>query len=131
GGGGARRAGRGCAGGRRGRGGRIALIARRGATTRGGSLAIPAEDEAGNVASRGIPSELRPRRFPRDTIEIKDPFLQEKVPELLPQRSPSQSLVDGFLVINRDLRREAEETKRRIGAPTADAPLWAGPLVQP
>src|SRR2546422_9664432 len=48
--------------------------------SRGVPLAISAEDEAGNVASRGIPSELRPRRFPRDTIEIKDPFLQVKVP---------------------------------------------------
>src|SRR3989442_91118 len=113
------------------RGARIALIALPWDTTRGVPLAISAEDEAGNVASRGIPSELRPRRFPRDTIEIKDPFLQVKVPELLPQRSPSQSLVDGFLVINRDLRRQAEETKRRIGATTADAPLWEGPLVQP
>src|SRR2546422_3357411 len=35
--------------------------------SRGVPLAISAEDEAGNVASRGIPSELRPRRFPRDT----------------------------------------------------------------
>src|SRR5216110_2896764 len=113
------------------RGARVALIALPWDTTRGVPLAITAEDEAGNVASRGIPSELRPRRFPRDTIEIKDTFLQAKVPELLPQRSPSQSLVDGFLVINRDLRREAEETKRRIGATTADAPLWDGPLVQP
>ena len=113
------------------RGARIALIALPWDFTRGVPLAISSEDEAGNVASRGIPSELRPRRFPRDTIEIKDPFLREKVPELLPQRSPSQSLVDGFLVINRDLRRQAEETKRRIGATTADAPLWEGPLVQP
>src|SRR5436190_17279523 len=113
------------------RGARVALIALPWDTTRGVPLAITAEDEAGNVASRGIPSELRPRRFPRDTIEIKDTFLQAKVPELLPQRSPSQSLVDGFLVINRDLRRQAEETKRRIGATTADAPLWDGPLVQP
>src|SRR2546421_848617 len=100
-------------------------------TTRGVPLAISAEDEAGNVASRGIPSELRPRRFPRDTIEIKDPFLQAKVPELLPQRPPTQSLVDGFLVINRDLRRQAEEAKRRIGATSADKPLWEGPFIQP
>jgi murein DD-endopeptidase MepM/ murein hydrolase activator NlpD len=113
------------------RGARIALIALPWDTTRGVRLAITAEDEAGNVASRGIASELRPRRFPRDTIEIKDTFLQEKVPELLPQRAASQSLVDGFLVINRDLRREAEETKRRIGTSTADAPLWEGPLLQP
>ena len=53
------------------------------------------------------------------------------MPELLPQRPPNQSLVDGFLVINRDLRRQAEEAKRRIGATSADKPLWEGPFVQP
>ena len=33
-------------------------------------------------------------------------------------------------MINRDLRRQAEETKRKIGASTADKPLWHGPFVQ-
>src|SRR6059036_995196 len=113
------------------RGARVALIALPWDLPPGTALTITAEDEAGNVASRGIPSELRPRRFPRDTIEIKDTFLQAKVPELLPQRQPSQPLVDSFLIINRDLRRQAEETKRRIGATTADQPLWEGPLVPP
>src|SRR5439155_17324672 len=69
-------------------------------------IQIRATDEAGNTASRGIPAEIRPRKFPKDTIEIKDAFLQAKVPELLPQRSTTDSLVDGFLVINRDLRRQ-------------------------
>ena len=113
------------------RGARVALVALPWDLAPGASLAITAEDEAGNVASRALPSELRSRRFPRDRIEIKDAFLQAKVPELLPQRSPSQRLVDGFLVINRELRRQAEETKRRIGASSAETPLWEGPLVQP
>src|SRR5256712_9249164 len=113
------------------RGRRVALIALPWGLPPGTALTITAEDEAGNVASRGIPSELRPRRFPRDSIELKDAFLEAKVPELLPQRQPSQPLVDSFLIINRDLRRQAEETKRRIGATTADRPLWEGPFVPP
>ncbi|MBI1846400.1 MAG: hypothetical protein HYR86_05450, partial [Candidatus Rokubacteria bacterium] len=97
----------------------------------GTPIAVTAEDEAGNVASRGVPSELLPRKFRHDRIEIKDAFLEAKVPELLPQRPPSQPLIEAFLVINRDLRRQAEEQKRRIGATTADKPMWAGTFEQP
>jgi murein DD-endopeptidase MepM/ murein hydrolase activator NlpD len=57
--------------------------------------------------------------------------LQTKVPELLPQRPPSQPLLEGFLVINREQRKQAENTKREVGARTADGPLWEGPFVQP
>lgn len=110
---------------------RVALIALPYDVAPGAPLTISAADEAGNTASRGIPSELRPRRFPHDTIELKDAFLQSKVPELLPQHPPGKPLLEGFLLINRDLRRQAEETKRRIGATTADTPLWEGPFVQP
>ena len=113
------------------RGARVALIALPWDFTAGAPLVITAEDEAGNVASRGIPAEVRPRRFPRDTIEIKDAFLQAKVPELLPQHPADQPLVESFLVINRELRRQAEEEKRRLGATTADRPLWSGPFAQP
>ncbi len=97
----------------------------------GTPITLAAADEAGNTASRGIPAEVLPRRFRRDTIEIKDAFLQAKVPELLPRHPPSQPLVDGFLVINRDLRRQAEEEKRRVAARTADRPLWEGAFLQP
>ncbi len=113
------------------RGARVAMIALPWDFEPSAPLAITAEDEAGNVASRGIPVEFKPRRFPHDTIEIKDAFLQAKVPELLPQQPADKPLVDGFLVINRDLRRQAEEEKHRIGATTADKPLWEGPFTQP
>jgi murein DD-endopeptidase MepM/ murein hydrolase activator NlpD len=113
------------------KGARVALIALPWDFKAGTPLAVTARDEAGNVATRGVPAELKPRPFPRDTINITEAFLQAKVPELLPQRPPSQPLIDGFLIINRDQRRQAEDEKLKIGAKTADKPLWEGPFVQP
>jgi murein DD-endopeptidase MepM/ murein hydrolase activator NlpD len=113
------------------KGARVALIALPWDFAPGTPLSVTARDEAGNVATRTVPAELKPRPFPRDTITLSDAFLQAKVPELLPQRPPSQPLLDGFLVINRDQRRQAEEEKLKIGARTADKPLWEGAFVQP
>ncbi|HMH51446.1 MAG TPA: M23 family metallopeptidase [Candidatus Acidoferrum sp.] len=110
---------------------RVALIALPYDYVAGTPIKISAQDEAGNLASRGVVAEILPRRFRRDRIEVREAFLELKVPELLPQRPPSQPLIDGFLVINRDLRRQAEEAKRRIAAKTADKPLWEGAFVQP
>jgi murein DD-endopeptidase MepM/ murein hydrolase activator NlpD len=113
------------------KGARVALIALPWNFAAGTPLTVTARDEAGNVATRAVPAELKPRAFPRDTITITEAFLQAKVPELLPRRPPDQPLVDGFLVINRDQRRQAEEEKLRIGARTAETPLWEGPFTQP
>jgi murein DD-endopeptidase MepM/ murein hydrolase activator NlpD len=113
------------------KGARVALVALPADYAAGTPIAVSARDEAGNVATRAVASELKPRGFPRDTIKLSEAFLQAKVPELLPQRPPSQSLLDAFLVINREQRRQAETTKREIGAKTADTPLWEGAFLQP
>ena len=113
------------------KGTRVALVALPYDYAAGTPIAVSARDEAGNVATRAVPSELKPRGFPRDTIKISEAFLQAKVPELLPQRPPSQSLIDAFLVINREQRKQAETTKHEIGAKTADTPLWEGAFLQP
>jgi murein DD-endopeptidase MepM/ murein hydrolase activator NlpD len=113
------------------KGARVSLIALPHDLAPGTPLAVTARDEAGNVATRTVPAELKPRPFPRDTITITDAFLEAKVPELLPQRAPTQPLIEGFLTINRDQRRQAEEEKLKIGARTADKPLWQGAFVQP
>jgi hypothetical protein len=94
-------------------------------------LSVVAVDEAGNVASRPLAAEVLPRRFRQDTIEITDALLRSKVPELLPQHPPGAPLIDGFLVINRDQRRHAEQEKRKIAGRTADKLLWEGAFVQP
>ena len=113
------------------RGARVALVALPYDFVTGTSMAIVARDEAGNTSTRAIPGELKPRKFPRDTIQVKEPFLRAKVEELLPQRPPSQPLVDAFLVVNRDQRKQAEQEKLKVGARTAETPLWSGPFVQP
>src|SRR5581483_75138 len=110
---------------------RIALIALPYDYTTSMPMTITARDEADNVASRAVPGELKPRAFPRDTIKLTEAFLQAKVPELLPQRPPSQPLIEGFLIINRDQRKQAEAEKLKVGEHTAEQPLWQGPFVQP
>jgi murein DD-endopeptidase MepM/ murein hydrolase activator NlpD len=97
----------------------------------GTPIGLAAADEAGNVASRGIPTQLLARKFRHDRIQIRDAFLQAKVAELLPQHPPSQPLIEGFKIINGDQRRQAEQEKRRVGARTSDKPLWEGAFVQP
>ncbi|MGH7388362.1 MAG: peptidoglycan DD-metalloendopeptidase family protein [Candidatus Rokuibacteriota bacterium] len=97
----------------------------------GTPVAVAARDEAGNAASRGVGAEVLPRKFRTDRIEVRDAFLQLKVPELLPQHPSSTPMVDGFLTINRDQRRQAEEEKRRVAARTSPTPLWEGAFLQP
>jgi murein DD-endopeptidase MepM/ murein hydrolase activator NlpD len=95
------------------------------------TLQVAAHDEAGNQAVRGLSTDVLPRRFRRDTIELSDMFLQSKVPELLPQHPAGQPLIEGFLIVNRDQRRQAEDEKRRVATHTADRMLWQGPFLQP
>jgi murein DD-endopeptidase MepM/ murein hydrolase activator NlpD len=99
--------------------------------TRGTALTVTAQDEAGNASTRGVGTEVLPRKFRRDTIEVTDSLLQVKVAELLPQHPAGRPLVDGFITINRDQRKQAEEEKRRVAARSADRPLWDGAFVQP
>ena len=92
-----------------------------------------ADDEAGNSVSRPLPSELKPRRFPAGTVDLTEQFLSAKLPELLPERGAiaRDQFVAAFLTVNRDLRKKAEDTKRRLGARTQPRPLWDGAFVQP
>lgn len=96
-------------------------------------LLVAATDEAGNAASRSLQSQIRPRRFPSGKVEITEEFLRRKLPELLPDRPAiaDDRLLEAFLEINRDKRRQAEETKRRLAAQTQGTPLWQGAFLQP
>ena len=100
----------------------------------GAPLTAVAQDEAGNSTTRAVSIEVKPRRFKTDTIEIKDAFLERKLPELLPERGgsiPQGELLQGFLTVNRDRRKQAEEAKRTLAAKTQPRPLWEGAFVQP
>lgn len=81
---------------------------------------ILAADAAGNVASAPLRVVVKPRRFSERTLPIDDAFLARKVPELerLNGLPPSSDPVEGYLRINRDLRRRNEA---KIAAVTAVA----------
>jgi murein DD-endopeptidase MepM/ murein hydrolase activator NlpD len=100
----------------------------------GTAITAVAQDEAGNVTSRTVAVEVKARRFKTDTIEIKDEFLERKLPELLPERAgtiAAGDLLAAFLTVNRDRRKQAEEVKRGLAAKTQPRPLWEGVFVQP
>ncbi|HSE06932.1 MAG TPA: M23 family metallopeptidase [Methylomirabilota bacterium] len=92
-----------------------------------------AQDEAGNAVSRALAVDIRPRRFPIDTIEIPEQFLASKMPELLPERGqiPPDQLLPAFLTVNRDKRKEAEETKRKLSQKSKATPRFEGAFIQP
>jgi murein DD-endopeptidase MepM/ murein hydrolase activator NlpD len=97
------------------------------------SITAWADDEAGNSVSRPMPSELQPRRFTSGTVELTEQFLATKLPEMLPERgaiAPDQYAA-GFVTVNRDLRKKAEDTKRQLATRTRPEPLWEGAFVQP
>ncbi|MBI4241773.1 MAG: peptidoglycan DD-metalloendopeptidase family protein, partial [Candidatus Rokubacteria bacterium] len=96
-------------------------------------LLVTAADAAGNQVSRSVPSQIKPRRFPAAAVEVTEEFLRRKLPELLPERGavPDDRLLEAFLEVNRDRRRQAEEAKRQTAAKTGGSLLWQGAFVQP
>jgi murein DD-endopeptidase MepM/ murein hydrolase activator NlpD len=68
-----------------------------------------------------------------DTIEVPEQFLASKMPELLPERGqiPPDQLLQAFLVVNRDKRKEAEEMKRKLSQKSKPSPLFEGAFIQP
>jgi murein DD-endopeptidase MepM/ murein hydrolase activator NlpD len=96
-------------------------------------LLLTAQDEAGNSASRTVPSTIRAKKFPADSVELTEEFLRRKLPELLPEKGEvgGDQLLDAFLLVNREKRREAEETKRQVATKTQGTPLWRGAFLQP
>jgi murein DD-endopeptidase MepM/ murein hydrolase activator NlpD len=110
----------------------VALLALPWDAPRGG-IGVLAQDEAGNTVTRALAAEVKARRFPSDTIEIKEDFLHQKVAELLPEQANAQgdALVGAFLRINRDQRKAAEQRKRELATRTQPRPLWEGAFVQP
>ena len=90
--------------------------------------AVRAVDAAGNVQEVALPVLIKDRRFPERQLAIDDGFLQRKVPEILTamHKPVPADLKEGYLSVNRDVRRESEEKLRAITAKSADHPLWTG-----
>jgi hypothetical protein len=86
------------------------------------------EDEIGNVLEVAVPCHIRNRHFQERTLEISKSFLQRKVPEIYAANglTPPADLVQGYLFINGDLRRQSEQKLRALTVSSVGEPLWDG-----
>ncbi len=91
---------------------------------------LRAVDAAGNVREVELPVRIKPREFPQRQLAIDDAFLQRKVPEILSKAGKPipADLREGYLTVNRDVRRESEQRIAALTAKSADHPLWDGPF---
>lgn len=94
----------------------------------GAQPVVRAVDAAGNRTEVAVPVAIKGRRFPERQLALDDAFLQRKVPEILAKvgKPVPADLVQGYLTVNRDVRRESEEKLDVVAAASADRPLWTG-----
>jgi hypothetical protein len=89
---------------------------------------VVAVDRAGNRTAVPLSISLIERKFPNARVGLTDAFMERKVRELLPKHDGE--LLEGYLQINRDLRRSNAEQIARVCARSSNERLWAGPFLQ-
>jgi len=94
----------------------------------GGGVRLVAEDEVGNVARASFIDRFRPRPFKTDTIQVSESFLERVVPPILdrePDLGDKGNLLDNYLAINGDLRRENAQTLLELSQESRPEFLWS------
>ena len=107
---------------------RVAFFALAYDQDRNAPISVWARDVAGNRATSNVERRVFPKPFAKSRIEIDDAFLQRVVPAIA-QNSPGASIdtndvVKGFLTINRDLRRQNNQTIAELTGKTRPEMLW-------
>lgn len=89
-------------------------------------------DAAGNRREVNFHTVVKPRKFADKTLVLDDAFLERKVPEILAATGspPQPDLVQGYLFINRTLRKQSEERIHEITRTSAKTPLWDGAFLR-
>jgi len=91
-----------------------------------------AEDAAGNRREVSFHTVVKPRTFADKTLEVDDAFLERKVPEILTASGlPAQpDLVQGYLYVNRTIRKKSEERIREATHLSGPTPRWDGAFLR-
>ncbi|MCC6847998.1 MAG: M23 family metallopeptidase [Deltaproteobacteria bacterium] len=91
-----------------------------------------AEDAAGNRREVMLHAVVKPRTFADRTLDLDDAFLERKVPEILAaSRLPAQpDLVQGYLYVNRTVRRNSEVRIKDVTRASAATPRWDGAFLR-
>ncbi len=94
-----------------------------------------ARDAAGNEAMSSVEVKVFPKPFRKSRIDVDDAFLAKVVPPIL-AATPSlkvadpANLLESYLTINRDLRKENARTIVALADKSAPDRLWQGPFKQ-
>lgn len=88
---------------------------------------VVAEDAAGNRREAEFFVSVKPRKFAERTLDVDDGFLKRKVPDLLEinHMPRTDDLLAGYLEINRNLRKQSEETVRQVCNHSEPKLLWS------
>jgi len=91
-------------------------------------ISVVARDVADNQITSRVEHRVFPKPFAKSRIEINDGFLQRVVPAIA-QNTPganidTSDLLKGFLTINRDLRRQNNQTISDLAAKTRPEMMW-------
>lgn len=90
-----------------------------------------ATDKAGNTRQMRLAYNLMNVRYRKSTIQIPDEFIENRVTPLVSDVGARQeSLLEIFLRVNRELRKENEEKIRRLTQKSANSILWSGAFRQ-
>jgi murein DD-endopeptidase MepM/ murein hydrolase activator NlpD len=92
-----------------------------------------AEDDAGNRSEQPFLDLFKPMPSRVDTIQVSDDFLARVVPAIASQTpgfDASGSLLDQYLAINGELRRQELARVAEIARNSQPAFLWSGPFLQ-
>jgi murein DD-endopeptidase MepM/ murein hydrolase activator NlpD len=99
----------------------------------GAPIRVVARDEAQNEATASFWTKVFPRKFRTRALPLEDGFLNKVVPEIMgqtPSLSDQGGLLENYLQINRDLRRENNEALARLTRSSQPRFLWSDPFKQ-
>jgi murein DD-endopeptidase MepM/ murein hydrolase activator NlpD len=86
-----------------------------------------AKNGAGTEVTTTFWTKVFPKRFRESTIQLTDRNMQKVVGELDPEGTGS--LVDRFVKLNREMRRENSQTIYNLRSNTEHRILWNGPFI--
>lgn len=95
-------------------------------------MLLAVRDKGGNAVSIDVPRHIQPQKFRKDTLEITDRFLAQKMPEFQ-QLEPSlrgKTPLETFRDVNEKMREENFKTIQSFCSATSGTPLWKGPFVR-
>ena len=96
-----------------------------------GSTKVFAEDEAGNEATASFTSSFKKADDKRDSVNLSDNFLQQKIPEFeqrFPQMQGTQ--LEKYLYVNNEVRLSNAQTIAKVCANTDQTQLWSDRFIR-